>query len=76
MADMDDCATAQCAENLVPGGYPGKEYLDSPRKFTQREQLMVKKQRLAAQLANVNAALAALDDNPQLEKFLEVMARA
>jgi len=73
MADWNEGAGTQAE---MPGGYLEKQFLDSPRKPTQREQLMVKKQRLSAQLSNVNEALAALDDNPQLEKFLEVMARA
>lgn len=74
---MDEVTEAPETSQMIPGGYPGeKQYLDSPRKPTQREQLMVKKQRLSAQLANVNAALAALDENPNLERFLEVMARA
>lgn len=72
--------TADCGQTEAPGiggaliG-ENKNYLE-PRKATQREVLTAKKNRLAAQLANVNAALSALDDNPQLEKFLEVMARA
>lgn len=67
------------AGQLAPGGYPDvyaeKEAMEI-RKPTQRERLMVKRQRLAAQLASVDAALNALDENPNLEKFLEVMARA
>lgn len=75
---MDEqCGTDAC--NEIPGAglvpYPEKMLLDQ-RNPTQRERLTVKKQRLSAQLANVNAALTALDDNPQLEKFLEVMAKA
>lgn len=79
MPDVYDCGTqaeAPGGGELMPGDYANKAVLDFPRKPTQREQLTVKKQRLSAQLANVNAALAALDENPQLEKFLEVMARA
>jgi hypothetical protein len=67
------------AGQLAPGGYideyQAKEAMEI-RKPTQRERLMVKRQRLAAQLASVDAALSALDENPNLEKFLEVMARA
>jgi hypothetical protein len=71
---FDETRDAQCSE--APSGGQSIQYLESPRKPTQREQLMVKKLRLTVQLANVNAALGALDENPQLEKFLEVMARA
>lgn len=45
-------------------------------KPTQREQLMAKRQRLSAQLANIDAALAALDAHPDLEEFVKVLGRA
>jgi hypothetical protein len=71
---IEACTTqAECIPGA--GGYLDKQFSD-PRKPTQREQLSAKRARLSAQLANVNAALAALDENPQLERFLEVMARA
>ena len=74
---MDETTQAPETGQIIPGGYLAeKQYLDSPRRPSQREQLTVKKQRLSAQLANITAALNALDENPNLEKFLEVMARA
>jgi hypothetical protein len=43
---------------------------------TKRQQLTQKKQHLELLLKNVNDALAALDEHPELEKFSETLARA
>lgn len=41
-----------------------------------REGLVAKKTRLEAQLAEVNAALAAVDDNPGIVKLFDLIVKA
>jgi len=47
-----------------------------PRQMTVRENLQNKKDALTAALAHVDAALEALDANPEVSKVLELLAKA
>jgi len=47
-----------------------------PRQMTVRENLQNKKDTLTAALADVDAALEALDANPEVSKVLELLAKA
>ncbi len=48
----------------------------APRKMTTRDRLTQAKRHLEAELNNVNAALKALDDHPDIDKVLELVSRA
>lgn len=63
---------------MIPGGDCGTMELKcaEDRNPTNRERLLSKKTRLEMQLKSVNAGLEALDANPELEKFIETVARA
>lgn len=43
---------------------------------SRRQELRDRKQRVEYELNAINAALKALDDNPELERFMEVMQKA
>lgn len=45
-------------------------------KPTHRQSLSAKKARLESQLANINAAISALDAHPDLEQFIATLGRA
>ena len=62
------------AQQLAPAGMDTAEF--NPKQASQRQRLVAKQQRLTSQLATVNAAIAALDENPNLEKFIDLMGRA
>jgi len=47
-----------------------------PRQVTVRENLENKRDKLRTSLADVDAALDALDANPEVSKVLELLARA
>ena len=47
-----------------------------PRRMTVRENLQNKKDTLTKALADVQAAIEALDANPEVSKVLELLARA
>ena len=48
----------------------------SPRKISVRENLQNRKDALTAALADVQAAIDALDANPEVSNVLELLARA
>lgn len=62
----DECMTGAL-------GYAMKEMED--RQPSAREQLTRKKQNLERQLGDVNAAIQALDDHPDVEKVLTLVGR-
>ena len=55
----------------APSGLAG-----APRKMTTRDRLEASKRHLEAELTNVNAALKALDEHPDIDKVLELVSRA
>jgi hypothetical protein len=59
--------TAEAPTGLVAG---------APRKMTTRDRLEASKRHLEAELTNINAALKALDDHPDIDKVLELVSRA
>jgi hypothetical protein len=64
---MSDFLEKAAAEQMMPG---------APRKMTTRDRLEQSKRHLEAELSNVNAALKALDDHPDIDKVLELVSRA
>ena len=64
----------QAAGQLAPRGYADEAEI--PKQQSQRDRLNSKKRRLEAQLAVVTAALGALDEHPELERFIDLMGRA
>lgn len=51
------------------------QYCENDKTPTAREQLATKKKRLTEQLAQVDAALEALDANPEIERVLTLVGR-
>ena len=58
------------------GQYEVQKANTVPRQMSVRERLVQNKRHLEAQLTHVNAALAGLDENPNVEKVLELLGRA
>lgn len=47
-----------------------------PRRMTRRQQLQYRRDRTASDLDAIDKALAALDAHPELEEFIETLAKA
>lgn len=64
--------------NTVGGGFPDCETPNMPKQAispTIQNNLLSRKKRLEEDLANVNAALKALEENPKMLEVLELLAK-
>lgn len=64
--------------NSIPGAQAGMEMQkqSNPRHRTRREILLYRRQEITNSLDVIDKALAALDAHPELEEFIETLAKA